>query len=145
MANQRTVKFLRSLSLKWCLPTFPFQGEITLVDSKKIPTFQGRVTGFGKNVQPYDNIRAEKVSFYFQIILWSWGFVTLCTDRVTSRPPQKKLDLVGNKPPPPGVSILMSFGENPHYVKLPIFTEFMENSAKFMKNSGLTKWTQNLR
>ena len=44
-----------------------------------------------------------------------------------------------------GVSILMSYGENPHYVKLPIFTEFMENSAKFMKNSGLTKWTQNLR
>ena len=44
----------------------------------------------------------------------------------------------------PGVSILMSYGENPHYVKLPIFSEFMENSAKFMKNSGLTKWTQNL-
>ena len=108
MANQRTVKFLRSLSLKWCLPTFPFQGEITLVDSKKIPTFQGRVTGFGKNVQPYDNIRAEKVSFYFQIILWSWGFVTLCTDRVTSRPPQKKLDLVGNKPPPPAFLFVWS-------------------------------------
>ena len=36
-----------------------------------------------------------------------------------------------------GVSILMSYGENPHYVKLPIFGEFMENSAKFMKNSGL--------
>ena len=45
----------------------------------------------------------------------------------------------------PGVSILMSYGVNPHYVKLPIFSEFMENSAKFMKNSGLTKWTQNLR
>ena len=44
-----------------------------------------------------------------------------------------------------GVSILMSYGENPHYVKLPIFSEFMENSAKLMKNSGLTKWTQNLR
>ena len=44
-----------------------------------------------------------------------------------------------------GVSILMSYGENPSYVKLPIFSEFMENSAKFMKNSGLTKWTQNLR
>ena len=44
-----------------------------------------------------------------------------------------------------GVSILMSYGVNPHYVKLPIFSEFMENSAKFMKNSGLTKWTQNLR
>ena len=29
--------------------------------------------------------------------------------------------------------------------KLPISSEFMENSAKFMKNSGLTKWTQNLR
>ena len=43
-----------------------------------------------------------------------------------------------------GVSILTSYGENPHYVKLPIFSEFMENSAKFMKNSGLTKWTQNL-
>ena len=43
-----------------------------------------------------------------------------------------------------GVSILMSYGENPHYVKLPIFNEFMENSTKFMKNSGLTKWTQNL-
>ena len=39
----------------------------------------------------------------------------------------------------------MSYGENPHYVKLPIFSEFMENSTKFMKNSGLTKWTQNLR
>ena len=47
--------------------------------------------------------------------------------------------------PNAGVSILMSYGENPHYVKLPIFSEFMENSAKFMKNSGLTKWTQNLR
>ena len=45
----------------------------------------------------------------------------------------------------PGVSILMSYGVNPHYVKLPIFSEFMENSTKFMKNSGLTKWTQNLR
>ena len=44
-----------------------------------------------------------------------------------------------------GVSILTSYGENPHYVKLPIFTEFMENSTKFMKNSDLTKWTQNLR
>ena len=44
-----------------------------------------------------------------------------------------------------GVSILMSYGENPHYVKLPIFSDFMENSTKFMKNSGLTKWTQNLR
>ena len=39
----------------------------------------------------------------------------------------------------------MSYGENPHYVKLPIFSEFMENSTKFMKNSDLTKWTQNLR
>ena len=46
---------------------------------------------------------------------------------------------------PAGVSILTSYGEKPHYVKLPIFNEFMENSAKFMKNSGLTKWTQNLR
>ena len=36
--------------------------------------------------------------------------------------------------PGPGVSILTSYGENPHYVKLPIFSEFMENSAKFMKN-----------
>ena len=45
----------------------------------------------------------------------------------------------------PGVSILMSYGVNPHYVKLPIFSEFMENSTKFMKNSDLTKWTQNLR
>ena len=44
-----------------------------------------------------------------------------------------------------GVSILTSYGENPHYVKLPISSEFMENSTKFMKNSGLTKWTQNLR
>ena len=47
--------------------------------------------------------------------------------------------------PESGVSILMSYGENPHYVKLPIFSEFMENSTKFMKNSDLTKWTQNLR
>ena len=38
----------------------------------------------------------------------------------------------------PGVSILMSYGENPHYVKLPIFSEFMENSTKFMNNSDLT-------
>ena len=37
MANQRTVKFLRSLSLKWFLPTFPFPGEITFVDSKYDP------------------------------------------------------------------------------------------------------------
>ena len=44
-----------------------------------------------------------------------------------------------------GVSILTAYGENPHYVKLPIFSEIMENSAKFMKNSDLTKWTQNLR
>ena len=43
-----------------------------------------------------------------------------------------------------GVSILMSYGENPHYVKLPIFSEIMENSTKFMENSDLTKWTQNL-
>ena len=39
----------------------------------------------------------------------------------------------------------MSYGVNPHYEKLPIFSEFMENSTKFMKNSDLTKWTQNLR
>ena len=45
----------------------------------------------------------------------------------------------------PGISILTSYGVNPHFVKLPIFSEFMENSAKFVKNSGLTKWTQNLR
>ena len=32
-----------------------------------------------------------------------------------------------------GVSILISYGEKPHYVKLPIFSEFMENSTKFMK------------
>ena len=51
----------------------------------------------------------------------------------------------GAKDEEAGVSILMSYGENPHYVKLPIFSEFMENSAKFMKNSGLTKWTKNLR
>ena len=44
-----------------------------------------------------------------------------------------------------GVSILISYGVKPLYVKLPIFSEFMENSTKFMKNSGLTKWTQNLR
>ena len=44
----------------------------------------------------------------------------------------------------PGVSILTSYGENPHYVKLPIFSEFMENSAKFMNNSGLIKWTQKM-
>ena len=36
-------------------------------------------------------------------------------------------------------------GWKPPYVKLSIFSEFMENSTKFMKNSGLTKWTQNLR
>ena len=47
--------------------------------------------------------------------------------------------------PNPGVSILPSYGEKPLYVKLPILSEFMENSTKFMKNSGLTKWTQNLR
>ena len=34
--------------------------------------FQGRVTGFRKNVQPYDNIRAEKVSFYFQMRFCHW-------------------------------------------------------------------------
>ena len=45
-----------------------------------------------------------------------------------------------------GVFILIiSYEEKPPVVKLPIFSEFMENSAKFMKNSGLTKWTQNLR
>ena len=43
----------------------------------------------------------------------------------------------------PGVSILMSYGENPHYVKLPIFSEFMENSTKFMKNSDLAKCLKN--
>ena len=53
--------------------------------------------------------------------------------------------LVNSWPSGAGVSILMSYGENPHYVKLPIFSEFMENSTKFMKNSDLTKWTQNLR
>ena len=44
-----------------------------------------------------------------------------------------------------GVSILISYEEKPPGVKLPIFSEFMKKSAKFMKNSGLTKWTQNLR
>ena len=56
-----------------------------------------------------------------------------------------KLPLIRADVAEAGVSILTSYGENPHYVKLPIFSEFMENSAKFMKNSGLTKWTQNLR
>ena len=41
--------------------------------------------------------------------------------------------------PHPGVSILISYEEKPPVVKLPIFSEFMENSSKFMKNSGLTK------
>ena len=44
-----------------------------------------------------------------------------------------------------GVSILISYGVKPLYVKLPIFSEFLENSTKFMKNSVLNKWTQNLR
>ena len=44
-----------------------------------------------------------------------------------------------------GVSILTSCKEKPPVKKLPIFSEFIENSAKFIKNSGLTKWTQNLR
>ena len=44
-----------------------------------------------------------------------------------------------------GVSVLTSYTEKPPVKKLPIFSEFIENSAKFMKNSGLTKWTQNLR
>ena len=44
-----------------------------------------------------------------------------------------------------GVSILTSYKEKPPVKKLPIFSEFIENSAKFIKNSGLTKWTQNLR
>ena len=52
---------------------------------------------------------------------------------------------VGRQGQGSGVSILMSYGENPHYVKLPIFSEIMENSTKFMENSDLTKWTQNLR
>ena len=44
-----------------------------------------------------------------------------------------------------GVSILNSYKEKPPVKKLPIFSELIENSAKFIKNSGLTKWTQNLR
>ena len=44
-----------------------------------------------------------------------------------------------------GVSILTSQQEKPPAKKLPIFSELIENSAKFIKNSGLTKWTQNLR
>ena len=35
----------------------------------------------------------------------------------------------------PGVLVI---AEKPHYVKLLIFSEFIENSTKFMKNSGLT-------
>ena len=41
-----------------------------------------------------------------------------------------------------GVSILISRSETT-LCETPHFSEFMENSAKFMKNSGLTKWTQN--
>ena len=44
-----------------------------------------------------------------------------------------------------GISILTSKQEKPPVKKLPIFSEFIENSAKFIKISGLTKWTQNLR
>ena len=44
-----------------------------------------------------------------------------------------------------GVSILTSYEEKPPVKELPIFSEFIENSTKFIKNSGLTKWTQNLR
>ena len=44
-----------------------------------------------------------------------------------------------------GVSILTSQQEKPPVKKLPIFSEFIKNSAKFIKNSSLTKWTQNLR
>ena len=69
--------------------------------------FQGRATGLRKNVQPYDNIRTEKVSSYFQLILWSWGFVTLCTDRATSGT-EKKLDLVGNNNNNPPLHFFLS-------------------------------------
>ena len=44
-----------------------------------------------------------------------------------------------------GVSILTSYTEKPPVKKLPIFSEFIKNSAKFIKKSGLTKWTLNLR
>ena len=37
-----------------------------------------------------------------------------------------------------GGSILYYYGEKPSSVKLSIFSELIENSAKFMKNSGLT-------
>ena len=53
---------------------------------------------------------------------------------------QEKVLLFGT-----GVSILTSYTEKQPVKKLPIFSEFIENSAKFIKNSDLTKWTQNLR
>ena len=56
----------------------------------------------------------------------------------------KKLDKV-NDGCYTGVSILTSYTEKPPVKKLPIFSEFIKNSAKFIKKSGLTKWTQNLR
>ena len=74
-------------------------------------------------------------------ILWSFHFYDVNRDGQISKEEMVKVIFRVRT----GVSILMSYGENPHYVKLPIFSEFMENSAKFMKNSGLTKWTQNLR
>ena len=39
-----------------------------------------------------------------------------------------------------GVSIIASYGEKPPDVKFPIFSEFIENSVKFMNNSGTTAW-----
>ena len=71
------------------------------------------------------------------------------TQKTSRRPPVNYFDRKGGMGKGggsiTGVSILTSYGEKPHYVKLPIFSEFMENSTKFMKNSGLTKWTQNMR
>ena len=92
MANQRTVKFLRSLSLKWFLPTFPFPGEITFVDSKYDP-ISGESYGIPKKCTTLWQYQSWKGIFLLPnevlpLTEWPQGHL------------RNKLDSVGNNPPP---------------------------------------------
>ena len=93
MGNQRTVKFFRSLSLKWFLPTFPFPGEITFVDSKYDP-ISGESYGIPK-----------KCTTLWQYQSWKGIFLLPNEVLPLTEWPQghhrNKLDSVGNKPTPP--------------------------------------------
>ena len=130
----------------WQMPTSTNRGTLSSSCSLNAPALHLHWTCTGL-AQPGHACTASKDSqrqalqrsILHSVSFHCVAFVIPCTSCSSSTKSQE--DSIWSEA---GVSILMSYGVKPHYVKLPIFSEFMENSAKFIKNSGLTEWTQNL-